>query len=93
MLRPRRRLLCISPDSVTRHMRLSYPLMSLLVRSAAQGQACAPPGADAASRLTLAMALQSTFDCRLGDLDERQRKDFAKRLRQQMHTLPRGQRC
>ena len=44
-------------------MRLSYPFVSLLVSSAAQGQTCASLGVDAASTLTLTVALQRTRDC------------------------------
>ena len=62
-------------------MRLLYPLMSLAVSSAAQGQTCAPLGVDAASTLTLATALQRSRDCRLGDLNGHQIKDKPTRLR------------
>ncbi len=44
-------------------MRLSYLFVSLLVSSAAQGQTCASLGVDAASTLTLTVALQRTRDC------------------------------
>ena len=57
------RTLSPSRDSVPQHMRLSYLFLSFLMGSAAHGETCEPLKADAASTLTLMVALQRTRDC------------------------------